>query len=245
MMFEVTEHPGRERVEPSRTAGASGESGMVAGPVHGPDPDHRRARIRRQQRQRHQLERVVAGHAPDARLQQCDRGEFRDDPALLPPRSAPQRFAMDQQRIRRAVQQRAPETQMRDAAFDIVVVEAVPVMVQVRDLDRVHRSAEQHAQHEHHRIVGPARQSQRAMEGVVGHAQAGHEQHEGGEHRRNRVPGLAEAQRQHQPWQRQAQFARDLVRAAGHQIAPGDRRHQRTIHGQAEPYAAAAPAGGA
>ena len=231
MVLEMPEHAGSAGVEQRRTAGARGESGVIAGPMHRPDADHRRARIRCKQGQRHQLERVVAKHLPDARLQQCDHGEFRHDPASLPPRSASQRLAMDQQRIRRAVQQRAPEPQMRDAALDIVGRKAMPVMMQMRHLDRMHRTTQQYAQHEHHHVVRTGWQPERPVERIVGHAQAGHEQHEGGEHRGHRAPGLAQPQREPEPWQRQAKFARDLVRAAGHQIAPDDGGNPRVIHG--------------
>jgi|GEM_PF-5434979 len=137
---------------------------------------------------------------------------------------------MDRERIARAGGERAPETERGDAAFDVVVGQAVAMMAPVGHFDRVHRTAEQRAQHEQDRVVRFPAQADRSMEPAMRNAQPEHEHRAAREHEQRPAAHGTSQQRGGERDERQREFARDLGPIQRDEIAPLDRREARVTH---------------
>src|SRR5690349_21056361 len=83
---------------------------------------------------------------------------------------------MQMQRERRSVEQRSPPAQGRGAPFDIFIVEAMPMMTEVRRLDRMHCAHHRHTQREHGEVCRLSAESECVVIGVVDLAKTGEEE---------------------------------------------------------------------
>ena len=137
---------------------------------------------------------------------------------------------MDLQWIDWAVHEGAEESEVGNMALDIIFAQAILMMAKMRVFDRMHRPAEQYAEHKHHQITRAAREAEVAMECIVGDTQTHHEHDQGGEDEPATQACLPGCDCGQQPRQRQGQLHKDLAPRQHDQIAPFDSRLTHLNH---------------
>src|SRR5262249_39015610 len=111
----------------------------------------------------------------------CD--QFQSDPMCASAACRSQGERMHANRKCRASKDGTPTTDASAAAFNVVFRETMSVMVQMIELNGMHRSQHQDAEQKHDCVAGRAWKSESIVEGIVHLAKSGQKENEGNSER--------------------------------------------------------------